>query len=90
MTVFSYACSHIRNSDILTGLAALGPDIKIPDNAGRTALHHAAIAGNQEALAIFFTPGLEIDKDILTSALETPIMYAVRNGNIENVTIMLA
>ena len=90
MTVFSYACSHIRNSDILTSLAALGPDITIRDNAGRTAFHHAARAGNQKALAIFFTPGVELDKDILTNALETPIMYAVRNGNLENVTVMLA
>ena len=89
MTIFAYACSHIRNKDILLAIAQLGPDINIKDNAGRTAFHHAAIAGNLEALSIFFDPGAAIDKDMLSNALETPIMFAVRNGNYDIVKIML-
>ena len=46
LTAFAYACTQTQNEHIFNAIVAQNPDLNIVDNAGRTALHHAAICSN--------------------------------------------
>ena len=46
LTAFAYACTQTQNGNILNAIVAQNPDLNVVDNAGRTALHHAAMCSN--------------------------------------------
>ena len=59
----------------------MSPDVNAKASGGRTALHFAALSGNQIALQILLQlPTL--DKNAQTFGLETPLIAAVKGGSI--------
>ncbi len=65
---------------------ARNPNLNAADVTGRTPLHHAAITSNQACVDYFSmvnesAPG-SILINALTRGLETPLMFAVRGGNL--------
>ena len=63
------------------------PDVNARDKIGRTALHYACRAGNQEAFEVLIEyvdieDMEDIDVDAVTNAGITPLIMAIESGNI--------
>ena len=93
MTAFAFACSQTQNAQVLQAIVALNPDLNAADYTGRTPLHHAAIISNIACIDYFTmvhqqAPGI-LQINALTRGRETPLMFAVRSGNIHVVAKFL-
>ena len=80
--------------DEVSKILALKPDVNARDNIGRTALHYACRAANQEAFEVLIecidVEGMEdIDVDAVTNAGVTPLMMAVESADIQLVAFAL-
>ena len=62
-------------------MTELGADATATDVLGRTALHYACRAGNQEAFQALLE-NESVDSDAITKAGVTPLMNAIESGNI--------
>ena len=88
LTALSYACTRTTDTNIFQMILDKNPDVNLRACGGRTAIHFAAISGNQVALQILL--GLpQLDKNAQTYGLETPLMCAVKGGSIHAVALLL-
>ncbi len=93
MTTFAFACSQTQNAEILQAIVNLNPDWNSRDTTDRTPLHLAAIKQNIPCIDIFAmvnqqAPGL-VQINAQSRGRETPLMSAVRSGNLEVVAKLL-
>jgi ankyrin repeat protein len=72
----------------VTAALASGADVDAVDRRGRTAILHAAMAGNLPAVRQLIQAGADIDAQDRTSL--NPFLWACMNGNAELVRVMLA
>jgi ankyrin repeat protein len=75
-TVLMYAVSRDTSTQMVRMLLARGARVDRTDDAGRTALHHAALAGRRDVAEVLLARGARMDARASTG--ETPLDFALR------------
>ena len=74
-------CASIGNTECLSVILSLGPQINSVDKFCRSALHFACQRGDKDIFSLLVQVE-GIDVDLQTVAGITPLMMAANNGNI--------
>ena len=81
-------CAGVGTKASLRAILDYKPNVNQTDSVGRTALHYAARAGNQQTLeTLIEVEGIDIDA--LSAGGMTPLMYACESGNSDCVAVCL-
>ena len=83
MTILMFIAGE-GTAQMINQFLVLAPDVNAKDDAGRTALHFAARAGNLETFQVLVALD-ETDLDPVTNSGMTPLMNAVESGIINMV-----
>lgn len=87
------AASRSGNADAVRLLLDHGAKINVPDNQGQTALHHAALLGNDKVVQVLLQRGA--DPNALAKRMDvrgeppTPLMAAVSQARADIVQVLL-
>lgn len=80
--------SYYGRPEIVLALIANGADIHVRDEAGRTALHHAALSSEPAVLAMLLDAGAQVDA--VDDEGYTPLAWACAHGNIGAARLLLS
>lgn len=72
--------AHTRNIEILNDLITLGADLSVRDSSGMSALHYAAMRGDQEIVGAMLNADSSL-ADLIDNNGATALMYAAMNGH---------
>lgn len=80
--------SYYGRPEIVLALIANGADIQARDEAGRTALHHAALSSEPSVLAMLLDAGAQVDA--VDDEGYTPLAWACAHGNLAATRLLLS
>ncbi len=87
-TALLWAAGRAKNPEVLTVLIDAGSDVNVKDTNGWTPLHWAAAIGDPKNVELLISKKVDVNiPDQLSK--DTPLMRAVRTGNVESVRAIL-
>ncbi|MCT4635818.1 MAG: ankyrin repeat domain-containing protein [Rickettsiales bacterium] len=72
--------AHTRDIEVLNDLIILGANLSVRDSSGMSALHHAAMIGDQEIVEALLNADSSL-VDLIDNNGTTALMYAAMNGH---------